>query len=244
MVCDACFADLELHRKLIQRLQAKGPELFAPERRAEEAGRIREYGRPQEEGSRTAWWSWILGRPFPAAGAAFALALLAFIVFFVGQSHRHEQLRGLWTPLPHPYLATELRGGAGSAEFRQGIELYEKGGYEAAAERLEQAARLMPSSAEVHFYWGVSLLLSGHPKESRRALQVAVERTPSSNIYQWYLAQAQLQTGHLGDAESLLERVRASRGEYAAEADTLLQRIARARQRQPAVRGSPPNRRG
>ena len=223
--CDACFADLDFDRRATVRLRENGGEFFAAEIEAESRGRLREYamGRkgPDPSGRR-----WIARRPVWAGGLAAAGALLVLGLLVNENAQRAQELKGLWTPRPHPYIPSELRGDAGWPEFQRGIEAYQAGRYSEAVEPLQRAARLAPQEGVVQFYLGVSLLMSNQPRDARRALEEAAQRMPSSRIVRWYLAQAELQTGRVRDAERLARDLAATPGAYMSEADSLLRRIA------------------
>ncbi len=223
--CDACFADMELGTRAAECLRANGEEFFPAEAEAERRGRLREHALGKSR-SGPVTWRWVVQRPAWAGGLVAACAVLVLAFFVNENAQRTRELRELWTPRPHPYIASELRGGTGWAEFQRGIELYQEGRYGDAVEPLRVAARLAPEKDAVRFYLGVSLLMSGQPREARRALKYAAQRMPSSSLIRWYLAQAELQTGHLREAERLLREMAATRGMYASEADSLLGRIA------------------
>lgn len=223
--CGACFADLDLDPRVAERLRANGIEFFAPEVEAEMRGRLREHAAgvtgPDRSGRR-----WVARRPVWAGGLAAAGALLVLGLLVNENAQRTQELKGMWTPRPHPYIPSELRGDAGWPEFQRGIEAYQAGRYSDAVEPLRRAARLAPQEGVVKFYLGVSLLMSGRPRDARQVLEEAAQRTPSSRIIRWYLAQADLQTGRIPDAELLVRNLAATPGAYMSEADSLLRRIA------------------
>jgi tetratricopeptide (TPR) repeat protein len=223
--CDTCFADLDLDPRVGERLRADGREFFAPEVEAERRGRLREHTMGRTGSDRSSW-RWVARRPVWAGGLAAAGALLVFGLLVNENAQRTQELKGMWTPRPHPYISSELRGDAGLTEFQLGIDAYQAGRYADAVEPLRRAARLAPQEGVVKFYLGVSLLMSGRPREARRALEEAAQRTPSSRIIRWYLAQADLQTGRVRDAEQLVRDLAATSGAYMSEADSLLRRIA------------------
>jgi len=262
--CDACFEDLRIHGRLVDRMQARGSDFFMPEIEAEKRGDLRAYAlqeeqapegvAPSEQGSQTPpdrptrGFRWILRRPAREPGPrqprrrpiflrpawiggllAVATVILA-LVTLNENAQRTERFRSLLTLRAHPYIATGLRGGVDSPEFKRGVELYQEKHYRQAAEVLQTAAARSPESAEIRFYLGVSFLMDKRYRQARGALDAAVRLAPSSNLYRWYLAQAQLGSGRSEDAERLLRKLAASRGEFSAEADSLLEEIARLRE--------------
>jgi predicted Zn-dependent protease len=228
--CDACFSDLRFHDRVASQLKSEGAELFALEIASERRGAARGRALATAPLWRRAK-GWLAPRPAWTGGlaAAAAIALIAALVIDSGQ--RAARLRELWTPRPHPYIASDLRGPAALPDFEAAMQHYAAGRFEDAVERLRCAAQVAPREADVRFYLGVSLLLTGKPKEARRSLAVAMELQPSSTLFAWYLAQAHLACGRATDAEALLDRVAAAPGEHAAAAEALLEKIAEARRR-------------
>jgi predicted Zn-dependent protease len=228
--CDACFSDLRFHDRVASELKFAGAELFAPEIAAEM--------RPATQGpalETAPLWrrakGWLAPRPVWTGGLAAAAAIAVIALLMIDSAQRAAHLRELWTPRPHPYIASDLRGPIALPEFQEAMQHYGAGRFEAAAERLRRAARETPLEVDVRFYLGVSLLLTGKPKEARRSLAVAAELQPSSTLFAWYLAQAHLACSRATEAEALLRRIAATQSEHAAAADSLLEKIAEARRR-------------
>lgn len=222
--CDRCFADLRFRDHIADRITEEGSSLFAAavggEKRQDERRPAGLRGLLDPARLRTAWASFGL-----RAGLA-AVAVVVAVLAVDRLSDRSSAVRDLWTPTAHPYVASELRGGDGSAEFRRGMEAYVAGRYEEAADWLRRSAERAQGNGEIAFYLGVSLLMLEDAEGAEDALRTAVEHVPSSALYRWYLAQAELKRGRAGAAEAELKRIVESGAEYSYEAQILLRRIS------------------
>jgi len=222
--CDRCFAELRFEDHVADRISEEGSSLFAAE-----AGREKSHREREPSG----WRGLLDPARLRSARAAFGLraGVVAVTVVLAVLAVDHlsgpsSSVRDLWPPTAHPYLASELRGGAGSAEFRRGMEAYVAGRYEEAADWLRRSAEAAPRNGEVPFYLGVSLLMLEDAEGAAAALRTAVEHVPSSALYRWYLAQAELKRGRVEAAEVELNRIVESGREYTDEAQRMLQRIS------------------
>lgn len=228
--CDRCFEDLRVRDEVAAVLRTEGRVLFALEIAASAPARARRHSDLLSLiGLRRGWpahpqRAWLVG-------LAVAAVLFAIGVFTLRTSSHTARLAALCTPVAYPYVPSELRGGAGSAEFRLGMEHYAEGRYGEARRLLERSARAVPQDPEILFYLGVSLLMSGYNKEASRALESAARLAPSSALYRWYLAQALLRGRRVDAATSQLKGLVSTGGDYATEAGDLLRRIDETRRR-------------
>jgi len=221
--CDRCFADLRFRDQVAGRLSEEGSSLFAAE-----LDRERRRGADERSG-----WRGLLDqlrprRAWASTGLRAAGATAAVFIFLLAVDHiadRSPGVRDLVAPTAHPYVASELRGDAGSAEFRRGMEAYAAGRYEEAADWLRRSTEAGSANGEAPFYLGVSLLMLDDATGAQAALQEAVGRVPSSSLYRWYLAQALLEQGRAEAAKAELNRIVDSGGEHARKARDLLRRI-------------------
>jgi hypothetical protein len=224
--CDRCLEDLRFRELMAKQLREEGSTLFASEIEAES----RDPGTWRE---RLAEWRDLHLPPGRAwAGGLVAVVAVIIVAVLIVPPHNHpSHLQDLWDPVPHPYLATSLRGGPGASEFRQGMEHYSHGRYREAADWLERSVARGTPEAEVQFYLGVSLLLADDPPGAVQALRAASLQSPAAALYRWYLAQALFEGGRLAEAESELILLTAAEGEYAVAAQTLLETVQSVRYR-------------
>ncbi len=213
--CDRCLEDLRFRDQVAGHLRADGAELFAEEIAATARG-----------GKQAGSFGWLPTLRPAWAAALVAVAAVVLVVLVVQRNEHRSRLKDLWTPVAHPYVASELRAGVETDAFARGMAHYQDGRYREAAELLEETALTALDDDQVHFYLGVSLLLADEPHGAVRALERAVARMPSSALYQWYLAQAELECGNADGAVEILQRVGSTGTEYAAPARRLSERIA------------------
>jgi tetratricopeptide (TPR) repeat protein len=202
LVCDACFEELETLWTLRSTLS-------------------RERGRRATEGSAVApgrAWRW-------AAAAALLLAAIGLGWWLWSRES------SVWSELaavePPAWAPARLRGAVDEStqRFRAAMERYAKDDFEAAIPGLEEAARLDPEAAQVHFYLGACHLLTGRPARAVASLEQAAGDPLLEEPARFYLAKAQLRLGDGASARGELERVVSLEGYLEAEARELLRRI-------------------
>ena len=132
---------------------------------------------------------------------------------------------------PAPYEPGTFRSvpDAATARFQQGMERYRQGDYRSAIPDLEQAAGLDPAAAHIQFFLGVSQLITGDADSAIDSLRaaVAVGDSPYLEESHLYLAKALLQRQDVAAAQRQLQEVVALQGPRRAEANQLLDHIAR-----------------
>ncbi len=163
----------------------------------------------------------------PALGAV-AIALLLLV------------LRPNLTPNPYsaylsfdplPYQSTIVRGIEGSKpEFNVAMEAYNLKNYTLAAALLEKDVAVEPNNWTGWFYLGVCRYLERKPDQALAALTRADELSKYSfkAEIRWYLMQAYLLDRNVESADSVHKLLSATRGQYAARADSLWGKVSKA----------------
>jgi tetratricopeptide (TPR) repeat protein len=211
--CDECFARLEALQAAQQALAAR------PVSRAfqiEHPQRIRTWGWPVAAaalvviGLVAVLW-WVMRPPFPRT-AALSPALL--------------QLTQIEPP---SYEPVRLRGAQDEAQqrFRTAMEFYSAGDYASAIPGLDEAAGLDPNAPNISFYLGACYLLEGRTSEGIESLQHTVDLgdTPYLEEALLLLAKARIRQRDLDAARAALERVVSLEGDFASEANDMLERL-------------------
>lgn len=117
----------------------------------------------------------------------------------------------------------EARG----ADYVEGLRAYRTADFAAAEEALRRVAAQRPGDALVHLYLGIARLQTGSPSAAVEPLRVAA-RSGTGLVRErglWYLAGARLLLERPAEARAALEELRAEAGDYAANAETLLEAL-------------------
>ncbi len=125
---------------------------------------------------------------------------------------------------PPPYQAPALRGAAGDAHFRQGMEHYRQGIYAAAIDELSQAD---PRSPDVQLFLGISYLMRNQPDAAVSHLRATLQLGDSLDLEpaHFYLAKALLRRRDVPGAARELEAAAAMHGDYEKQSRELLERL-------------------
>jgi len=208
--CAECLDELETLQALQLELAATRTEIEA----STTSGRA-PHGRT--------WVLWL------AAAAVLAVATALLVGPLTAPDHPRvasAELERLADLQPAPYTPVRLRGvEEDSAErFRDAMENYQDGDFEAAAVGLRQAAELDPQAPKAGFYLGVSLLLTGDTGGAIESLgrTVALGDTLYLEWAHFYLAKAHLLAGDVEAARTELENTRDLHGDLETEAERLL----------------------
>jgi tetratricopeptide (TPR) repeat protein len=130
---------------------------------------------------------------------------------------------------PPEYAPVLVRGATdiGRIRFRQAMEFYGKGDYQAAIAGLRSASELDPQEAEYRFYYGICLLVTGRESDAISVLRatVALGDTPYLEHARYYLAKALIQKREFGAAQNELKEVIRLQGDLQNDAQQLLRQV-------------------
>ncbi len=128
-----------------------------------------------------------------------------------------------------PYTPATMRGtlDEASQRFREAMQHYVDGNYEATMGGLRAASELNPEAPDISFFLGMCYLLTGQTDAALEHLHetVAFGNSPYLEEAHFYLAKAHLRTGDLDAAEEELRTTVQLRGELESEAQELLGRL-------------------
>ncbi len=219
--CESCFAEL----KAIEALQG---ELARTRKAVEAEARV----------SRPILWM---------AAAAALLVLASGTALYLTPSAKPlpepesranvPNLAQLARIAPPRWTPTRLRGTEDDAarRFKEAMEPYARGEWNAALPALREASRLDPGAPHVSFYLGVCALLAGQRAEAVESFRrvVALGETPFLEESRFFLAKAYLGAGDVAAARAELTKAIELGGPRGEEARRLLDQLNEARPRSP-----------
>jgi len=214
--CERCFNELQQLLTIRRELEAQPLNPPVPERK---------WG-----WHRIGWW------PVLAAAAAVVAVIILSPVYEIsvpghqGDGNRTATLAELARVVPPGYEAPVLRGvhdAAGTA-FREGMQAYLAGNFDAAAERLGEARAANPVRPDAVFFLGASELLANRPDAARAEFEslIAMGETPFTEEAHFYLGKTLLLLDRLADAEREFQFVAAGGGALQTEAQEVLDALA------------------
>lgn len=143
------------------------------------------------------------------------------------QTKSHAEFADL-TPITAP--ESMLRGDPGprGAAFARGMEAYGVGNYTTAWRELSEVCSHRPDDALAHLYLGIALTQTELIAAAIQPLKVAAEHGSGLVVERslWFLANTYLRTDQPMAAQSTLKQLRDLGGDYAVNAEQLLQRLA------------------
>lgn len=223
--CPRCFQELETYRALQGELKQAAPAILA------------------EPVGRRIGWAWAaaaagvllvvgistwLRQEGPAPPSVQAPAQQAPTVQEPAQPSV-PSLSELAQVQPPPYVPATLRGPEDEArrQFRQAMQHYLKGDFQAAIPELRSAYRLDPKAPNIGFYLGACLLLTNDTDGAIKQLRAvtALGETPYLEEAHFYLAKAYLRKADLNGAQAEFNKTIQLQGERQKEAQELLDQI-------------------
>jgi tetratricopeptide (TPR) repeat protein len=233
--CPRCFEELQTYRALQLELKRAAPAISA-ERADTRIGST---------------WAW-------AAAAAVAVLVIGVSTWLrekgpvtrsvqtpVQQAPARQQpvepsvpsLSELTQVQPPPYVPATFRGPEDEArrQFRQAMQLYSKGDFQAAISGLRSASKLDPKAPDISFFLGVCYLLTGRPDTAINHLRATVPLgdSPYLEDAHFYLAKAYIQKRNLDAARGELRKLIELQGERKKEAQWLMEQIELLEKTQP-----------
>jgi predicted Zn-dependent protease len=169
------------------------------------------------------------GRRLPWLATIAAAAAAAAILFAVFALTREDPVSSL-ADLRPPWLVASTPRGEGTAVPADALLAFGEGRYAEAARDLDAALTRSPNDPVVSHYAGVAHLLAGDAVAAEKRLTAAAEASEGllREASLWYLAQAFLVRGDARSARDALERLRALDGDYAPNAESLLEKLGAA----------------